>query len=104
MTPFRSTSIPRGVYAIVFTPGPKGGWKISARQVSGGFLPISRRTMAPGTPGWANQMVPSTGFGTIEYEPPRMRRSSAGSAGSFCSVYAPILPSPLLSTISGHQP
>jgi len=57
-----------------------------ARQVSGGFLPISRRTTAPGTPGCANQIDPSTGFGTIEYEPPRIRLSSAGSAGSFCSV------------------
>jgi hypothetical protein len=96
--------MPRGVKPVITFGGLYGGSNTSVLQVSGGLLPSSSLPMRPGTPALANQIEPSTGLTMIPYAKPDTRMSRAGSGFSFGCVYAPIRPSPLVSTTSGHQP
>src|SRR5688572_29196019 len=59
--------------------------------------------MPPGKPSVEPQMEPS-GAGATEYSPALMRRSFAGSAGWFGSVYSSRFPFPFASTTSAVQP
>src|SRR5262245_46498945 len=84
--------------------GSNGGSYTSVLQLAGGLLPISIRRIRPGTLELAHHTEPSVGFTMMPYGKPATRMSLLGSVGRPGCVYSPILPSPLVSTIIGHQP